>query len=60
MRLSITVDEKTTGHLKEIAKMHNCSLDTAAQIVLERYAERTRNQIESAHRAAKNAIKRYG
>lgn len=55
----VTVDEKTADALREIARLHDCSVAMAAETVLRRYAERTRQQIETAQRAAKNISKKY-
>jgi hypothetical protein len=46
MKIDVRVDNKTEDALREIAKLKNCSIDMAAQLVLERYARRTQGQIE--------------
>lgn len=51
MNLEVRVNEKTSDTLREIAELHDCSLEMAARTVLERYAERTKNEIQRAHKA---------
>jgi uncharacterized protein (DUF1778 family) len=52
MNIEIKIDDKTADLLQEIAELKGCSVSAAAFLVLERYAERAKREIESAHRAA--------
>lgn len=51
MKLDIRVEEKTADVLREIADLHDCSVEMAARTVLERYSERTKGEIQRAHKA---------
>jgi hypothetical protein len=55
----IKVSKETEGILNKIATLKACSVEEAAQIVLERYADRAKNQIETAFKTADrlNAMK---
>lgn len=57
MDLVIRVPEEIADVLFDIAKLKDCSINTAAKIVLEKYAVRTKRQIESAYRIADNSFK---
>lgn len=59
MEINIQLDERTENILMEISNLKKCSINQAAAIVLERYAERTKSQIESAHKAADSSLTRY-
>jgi hypothetical protein len=52
MEIEVKVSEKTEDVLWEIAKLKGCSANEAAKIVLERYAQRAKKEIESAVRLA--------
>lgn len=58
MNLEVRVNEKTEDVLLEIAKLKDCSVNMAARIVLERYAERAKREIEKAHAVADRVSKK--
>lgn len=46
----VTVGGETADALREIARLHDCSLKMAAETVLERYAPLAKEVIESAQK----------
>jgi hypothetical protein len=59
MNIEVNVEGKTEDYLRKIAKLKNCSINTAAQIVLERYAQRTKAQIERSLSVADKVSKSH-
>jgi hypothetical protein len=48
MDIEVNGDGKTEDYLRRIAKLKDCSINTAAELILKRYAQRTMAQIEGA------------
>lgn len=55
--MHIKINHETKHELQQIAQLKNISVEEATQLVLERYAQRTKNEIERAHKAADAARK---
>ncbi|MBO1005767.1 hypothetical protein [Pseudogracilibacillus auburnensis] len=57
MNLQVNVfDGKTEEAIREIAKLKGCSIEKAAELVLERHAQQAMRMIESAQRAVEIAL----
>ncbi|MGX1195912.1 hypothetical protein [Metabacillus sp. SLBN-84] len=56
MDIEVRVNEKTEDVLHEIARNRDYSIEMAARIVLERYAERANSEMKKAQAAIDKAL----
>lgn len=57
-KMDVIVNDKTADLLREIAMLHDCPVETAAQTVLDRYTKRTKREVKTAQGVADKAVRR--